>query len=66
MKMDGSHVRDFAVPDRYHPSGSVAGFAAGDRGVYNNLAFESLAISKDGKTLYVATENGLVQDSLPS
>ncbi|MEO9061459.1 MAG: esterase-like activity of phytase family protein [Nitrosospira sp.] len=66
MKTDGSHVRDFAVPERYHPSGSVAGLAAGDRGVYNNLAFESLAISEDGKTLYAATENGLVQDSLPS
>jgi len=66
MKMDGGHVRDFAVPERYHPSGSVAGLAPDDRGVYNNLAFESLAISKDGKTLYAATENGLAQDSLPS
>ena len=66
MKIDGSQVRDFAVPDRYHPSGSVAGLTAGDKGVYNNLAFESLAISKDGKTLYTATENGLTQDSLPS
>ncbi|MDN5935433.1 MAG: esterase-like activity of phytase family protein [Nitrosospira sp.] len=66
MNTDGSHVRDFAAPNRYHPSGSVAGITAGDKGVYNNLGFESLAISKDGRTLYTATENGLAQDSLPA
>jgi hypothetical protein len=66
MNHDGTQVRDLAVPDRYYPSGSVAGLAPGDKGVYNNLAFENLAISKDGKTLYTATENGLTQDSLPS
>ena len=62
MRSDGSHVRDFAVPQRYLPSGSAAGTAAGDRGVANNLAFESLTVSIDGKTLYTATENALVQD----
>ena len=62
MRADGSHVRDFAVPQRYLPSGSAAGTAAGDRGVANNLAFESLTLSIDGKTLYTATENALVQD----
>ncbi len=66
MRPDGSHVRDFAVPTRYVPAGSVAGNAAGDRGVYNNLAFESLTLSQDGKTLYTATENALVQDGPPS
>lgn len=39
---ESNRTRDFAVPERYHPSGSVAGLAAGDRSVYNNLAFESL------------------------
>jgi hypothetical protein len=34
----------------YHPSGSAGGLAAGDVGVYNNLAFESIAITPDGKT----------------
>lgn len=62
MKADGSHLRDFAVPTRYLPFGSAAGTVAGDRGVYNNLAFESLTLSADGKTLYTATENALTQD----
>lgn len=66
MNMDGSPVRDFTVPGRYHPSGSAAGLAAGNKGVHNNLGFENLAISKDGNTLYTATENGLTQDSLPA
>ena len=62
----GVHVRDFAVPARYNPVGSNSGFTAGDSGIYNNLAFENLAISTDGNTLYAATENGLAQDSLPA
>ncbi|TAK83276.1 MAG: esterase-like activity of phytase family protein [Aquabacterium sp.] len=64
MKADGSYLRDFAVPTKYQPLGSAASTvaAAGDRGIYNNLAFESLAISTDGKTLYTATENALTQD----
>ncbi len=66
MNLDGSHVRDFAVPDYYHPSGSTHGFRSGDRGIHDNLAFESLTISKDGSTLYTATENGLAQDSPPA
>jgi hypothetical protein len=43
--------------------GTAAGTASGDAGINNNLAFESLTFSTDGKTLYTATENGLVQDS---
>lgn len=66
MNIDGSHVRAFAVPDYYHPSGSRHGLRSGDKGIYDNLAFESLAISKDGNTLYTATENGLTQDSPPA
>lgn len=62
MNADGSHLRDFAVPVRYLPFGTAAGTAAGDRGIYNNLAFESLTLSADGKTLYTATENALTQD----
>jgi hypothetical protein len=64
--LDGSYGRDFAVPVRYNPSGSNTGLTPGDRGVYNNLAFENLAISTDGSTLYTATENALAQDSLPA
>lgn len=66
MNPDGSHSRDFEVPARYYPSGSNMGLFPGDKGIYNNLAFESLAISVDGDTLYTATENGLIQDSPPS
>lgn len=66
MNLDGSHVREFTVPNRYQPTGSTSGLVAGDRGIYNNLAFESLTISTNGTTLYTATENGLTQDSLPA
>jgi hypothetical protein len=40
----------------------VAGNQPGDSGIVNNLAFESLTVSTDGRTLYTATENALVQD----
>lgn len=66
MNPDGSYVRDFPVPAHFNPAGSSTGRAPGDSGIYNNLAFESMALSQDGKTLYTATENGLSQDSLPS
>lgn len=62
MRLDGSHVREFGVPATYRPSGSAAGTTAADRGIQNNLAFESLTYSLDGRTLYTATENALVQD----
>lgn len=62
MSLDGSHVREFGVPTAYQPSGSVVGTTVGDRGINNNLAFESLTYSTDGRTLYTATENALVQD----
>ncbi|MCA3240484.1 MAG: esterase-like activity of phytase family protein [Rubrivivax sp.] len=62
MSASGVYLRDFAVPGRFAPTGSVAGTAPGDRGIRNNLAFESLTLSTDGLTLYTATENALVQD----
>ena len=66
MNLDGRHVRSFSVPGDFNPVGSNSGLATGDRGIHNNLAFESLTLSTDGKTLYTATENGLAQDSPPS
>ncbi|MBU4500570.1 MAG: esterase-like activity of phytase family protein [Gammaproteobacteria bacterium] len=66
MNPDGSHVRDFGVPPYFNPVGSNSGLTAGDAGIYNNLAFESMTLSTDGTTLYTATENGLSQDSLPA
>jgi hypothetical protein len=62
MGRDGSHLRSFAVPTRYLPLGSAGGNQPGDSGVVNNLAFESLTLSIDGRTVYTATENALVQD----
>lgn len=62
MHADGRWAQDLAVPDAYRPQGSVRGQALGDRGVRNNLALESLALSPDGRTLWTATENALVQD----
>ncbi|HEY9105145.1 MAG TPA: esterase-like activity of phytase family protein [Roseateles sp.] len=66
MHPNGKPAGEFAVPDYYNPSGSASGLAAGDMGVYNNLAFESVAITPDGKTLWTMVENGLAQDSLPT
>lgn len=62
MARDGTALREFAVPGRYQPAGTLAGTASGDQGIRNNLAFESLSFSTDGRTLYTATENALVQD----
>ena len=66
MTPDGKPAGEFAVPGHYHPVGSNGGLAAGDMGVYNNLAFESIALTPDGKTLWTMTENGLAQDSPPT
>ena len=66
MTLDGKPAGEFPVPAYYMPSGSAGGLAAGDMGVYNNLAFESIAITPDGKTLWTMSENGLAQDSLPT
>lgn len=60
--LDGGHLRDFQIPTAYLPSGSSSGEIAGDRGIRNNLAFESLTVSRDGKTAWIATENALAQD----
>lgn len=54
--LEGHALRMFAVPAAYLPD------AEKTRGIYNNLAFESLAVSPDGKTLYTGTESALRQD----
>ncbi len=50
----GRQLRDLPVPDKFLPRG--------DRGVRQNLAFESLTLTPDGQLLYTATENALRQD----
>jgi hypothetical protein len=66
MHPDGKPAGEFPVPAYYLPAGSASGLAAGDMGVYNNLAFESVALTPDGKTMWTMVENGLAQDSLPT
>jgi hypothetical protein len=67
MNLNGSYVRYFAVPGYYNPSGSNSSLEVGDKGIRNNLAFESLSFSNDGNTLDTATENSLAQDdALPA
>jgi hypothetical protein len=53
--LDGNVVRRFDVPVAYVPD-------ADGKGIYGNLAFESLSLSSDGASVLVATENGLMQD----
>ncbi len=54
-RADGVLVAELPVPSAYTPTPPTSG-------IRNNLAFESLTISPDGKTLVTATENALVQD----
>lgn len=55
MQRDGTFLRPFVIPEKFHVS-------AGNRGVRRNLAFEGLAFTPDYATLYVVTENALLQD----
>jgi len=52
----GRQLKTFAVPSKFLP------VASRDRGIRNNLAFESLAIAPNQEYLFTATENALIQD----
>jgi 3-phytase/alkaline phosphatase D len=65
----GEKVRSLPIPDKFVPqiedTNGNGEIDAGDRqisGVRNNLAFESLTKTPDGRYLFTATENALVQD----
>jgi 3-phytase len=67
----GQEVRSLLIPSKFLPvvddTNNNGIVDAGDTqisGVYNNLAFESLTITPDQKTLFIATENALSQDGL--
>ncbi|MEH2024332.1 phytase [Nostoc sp.] len=67
----GQEVRSLLVPSKFLPvvedtnnNGVVDAGDTQTSGVYNNLAFESLTITPDQKTLFTATENALSQDGL--
>ena len=55
MQRDGTMLRPFVIPEKFRPS-------AANRGIRRNLAFEGLAFTPDYATLFVATENALLQD----
>lgn len=55
-RIDGGLIREFDLPRYYIPD------APQTQGTRNNLSFESLAISTDGRTLLAGTENALMQD----
>lgn len=52
--LDGSLLREIPLPEKFIP--------AEGRGVRRNLAFEGLALSPDGQSLFVANEQALAQD----
>ncbi len=67
----GQELRSLPVPTKFLPvvadtnnNGVVDAGDTQTSGVYNNLAFESLTITPDQKTLFTATENALSQDGL--
>lgn len=55
-RLDGSHVRDFALPPLLQFS------AQPGTGPRANLTFEGLALTPDARTAWVAMENALQQD----
>jgi hypothetical protein len=65
----GQELRSLAIPTKFLPkitdtnqNGVVDATDTQTAGIRNNLAFESLTITPDQKTLYSATENALFQD----
>jgi len=52
--LDGVMLSEIPVPDKFIP--------AEGKGVRVNLAFEAMALSPDGKTLFFANEQALAQD----
>ncbi|MBN3870015.1 MAG: phytase [Nostoc sp. JL33] len=67
----GQEVGTLFVPTKFLPvvqdtngNGIIDANDTQISGVYNNLAFESLTITPDQKTLFTATENALSQDGL--
>ncbi|NUN63967.1 phytase [Pseudanabaena biceps] len=67
----GQEVRSLSVPTKFVPvvqdtnnNGVIDAADTQTSGVRNNLAFESLTISPDQKTLFTATENALLQDGV--
>jgi myo-inositol-hexaphosphate 3-phosphohydrolase len=65
----GRQIRTLSVPTKFIPvvqdtnnNGRIDTGDTQTSGIRNNLAFESLTLTPDGRTLYTATENALFQD----
>jgi hypothetical protein len=58
--LDGRQLGTLPLPSTFFPN------AAGTRGVRQNLGFESAATPPNGRFLFTATENALVQDGPPA
>ncbi|MEH2060479.1 MAG: esterase-like activity of phytase family protein [Nostoc sp.] len=54
----GREIKTLPIPNKFLPDKN------GQKGIRNNLAFESLAITPDQKHLFTATENALIQDGV--
>jgi len=52
----GKEIKSLPIPNKFLPTRD------GKQGVRNNLAFESLTITPNEKSLFAATENALIQD----
>ncbi|WP_218079326.1 esterase-like activity of phytase family protein [Anthocerotibacter panamensis] len=59
FSLAGEQQRTLPLPEKFLP-------VADQKGIRNNLAFESLTLTPDQQSLYTATENALVQDGPPS
>jgi len=57
---DGRMMEPLGLPGGYVPD------SGGSSGIRNNMAFESLAVTPDGRFLFTATESALVQDGPPA
>ncbi len=57
---DGKLLRALPIPAKFQPDSNLA--ASQTRGVYDNLGFESIAVTPDQKTLFTGGENALAQD----
>jgi hypothetical protein len=53
--LGGQQLRELPVPTYFDPAGGTVG-------VRQNLGFEAVAVTPNGKHLFVGTENALVQD----
>jgi DNA-binding beta-propeller fold protein YncE len=56
FSLSGQKLSELPVAEKYFPTQTVT------TGIRNNLAFESLTLTPDGRYLYTATENALAQD----